>query len=213
LDFARQALIELIRFIPQKKGSGILTSSEYARILNVSQQSASRYLNLLEKKGWIEREIKGKKQIVTLTEQGLCVLEDYNSLLSGLFSGSVHGIQGIVTSGLGEGAYYVKQYSERIEQLLGFKPYPGTLNIVIDHQPNLERYVKKHIPGFEDQDRSFGWLDLFRVEVKHSGKTEECYLIQPERTHRRNQIEFISRIDLRKKLSLNDGDTISIKFL
>lgn len=38
---------------------------------------------------------------------------------------------GEVVSGLGEGAYYVRQYEPLIEEYLGFKPFPGTLNVKI----------------------------------------------------------------------------------
>ncbi|MFX1257898.1 MAG: hypothetical protein ACFFAN_08570 [Promethearchaeota archaeon] len=44
------------------------------RALDISQQTASRRLIGLEKVGWIKRKIRGKKQIIQLTEPGKFVL-------------------------------------------------------------------------------------------------------------------------------------------
>ena len=54
----------------------LVSSGELAERLGMSQQSASRHLVLLADEGAIRRELRGRKQKITLTPKGYSVLKD-----------------------------------------------------------------------------------------------------------------------------------------
>ena len=45
-------------------------------------------------------------------------------------------LEGEVTSGLGKGKYYMSKqvYQEEFDDKLGFRPFPGTLNLKVDEE-------------------------------------------------------------------------------
>lgn len=208
MDYLEGALIRLAGFIPGKGGEGILTSGEYGEVLGLSQQSASRYLKILEQKGYIKRSFRGRRQAITLSNKGIGVLEQSYSDLQRFFAGTEGTVSGIVTTGVGEGAYYVKNYSPKFRKSLGYKPYPGTLNLIPETPVNLSVYEHKRIPGFSKSHRSFGDIDVYKAVLSKEGQKVECHLAVPHRRHKRNQLEFISQHNLREKLSIDDGDNL-----
>lgn len=205
----------LYKLSKQIKLSGnkiFLTTAEFGKILNVSQQSASRYLKILESEGLIHREVSGNGQTVTITEKGETLLREMYDDIGNFFSAKTKKIlEGFVTSGLGEGAYYIKVYSEKLQEKLHFKPYPGTLNIKTTMLGDLERYSKEKIDSFSESGRVFGTVHLIPVSISKDTQTEKCYVILPERTHHKNEIELISEKNLRSTLKLKDGDTVKIE--
>lgn len=118
-------------------------------------------------------------------------------------------IRGCVFSGSGEAAYYVKLYENSFEQLLGSKPYPGTLNIRLDKC--FEEYARNIKPLVIEPPRSdlgavhvyMGYLAGYRVLVVKPAKTRyEC-----------NVVEVVSDTKLRDILKLKDGDLVEVVIL
>ncbi|MEM3515703.1 MAG: DUF120 domain-containing protein, partial [Saccharolobus sp.] len=120
--------------VAYSKGKSYVTQTELAKLLNLSQQSVSRKLKELEEDKLILRIVSKEGEIIRLTEEGERML---NSCLSNLSDAilTVHSLQikGNVVSGIGEGRIFLSMeyYRNQIAKLLGFEPYPGTLNIVI----------------------------------------------------------------------------------
>jgi riboflavin kinase, archaea type len=108
--------------------------------------------------------------------------------------------RGKVISGVGEGAYYVSAYSKKFKEILGWEPYPGTLNVCAE--ANL---VHKgiYLPPFD----SFSGVRVIPCRV--SGKPAAIAI--PDKTRHKGIIEIISTENLRKSLSLEDGDTLTIQ--
>jgi len=113
-----------------------LSSHELGKQINTSQQTASRYLLELDKKKLILREHGIKKQLILITDKGKNILQDEYAHYQRVFdlSDKIF-FKGKVTSGLGEGKYYTEQkkYTKQFQEQLGFKPYPGTLNVEIEY--------------------------------------------------------------------------------
>ncbi|HHQ45254.1 MAG TPA: DUF120 domain-containing protein [Candidatus Altiarchaeales archaeon] len=213
MDLLKHALVELANLCSARASPFIIASGEYGRHLEVSQQSASRYLTQLEERGYIKRTIRGRGQEISFTEAGLNVIKTYKDNITNFLSeGRKKRVEGVLTSGLGEGAYYVKEYSEKLEDIVGFKPYAGTFNLLVTELPQVAKNLRKRISGFERDGRSFGYLDLVEAELNVGGVKETCFLIIPERHHHKNQIEMISRYNLRKKYGLKDGDKGVLSF-
>ncbi|ASJ03232.1 riboflavin kinase [Thermococcus profundus] len=204
-----QVLIELalLGAVGEKRG---VTLRELAKRFEVSPQTVMRLLEELEEEGLITREVSGRKTYVEISDEGLGFLEGLcEKLEKALYRGI---ILGEVVSGLGEGSYYVKLYSERIREYLGFEPYPGTLNVrvvfpktVFDALVNVRPIL---IPGFIKEGRTFGDVRAYPVEIDGI----KGAIVVPSRTvHPPRIAEIIAPVNLRKALGLGDGDRVKIR--
>ena len=194
------------------------TTEELGKELGISQQTASRWLKKLSTSGLIvyKRQINGTK--IQITPKGKALLESlFNELWIVL---RVQGheeryqFKGIVTTGLGEGRYYMslKGYVSQFMSIFGFKPYPGTLNLQVDNADALLVYPKEIISGFTHEGRRFGDVYGWRCVLQTpNGEETECAVIRPARTHHTEVVEIIAKDNLRKKYNLKDGDECTVK--
>src|SRR5919197_1426942 len=115
-----------------------LTTTDLGKVINRSQQAASRHLLDLENAGYIERLRKGHRFGVKITNKGYSEIELlFYTLKSAIESAPFRfDFKGIVISGMGEGAYYMSLdgYKKQFREKLGYEPYPGTLNIKLQDQ-------------------------------------------------------------------------------
>jgi len=196
----------------------IFTTTELAKLLKVSQQTASRHLIELEKMGLIRRVKLGRRESVKITPGGVKHLDNMFLTLKRAFELKKTEVvfEGTVFSGLGEGAYYINQpgYMSQFISKLGFEPYPGTLNIRVRDEDQEEVRMLEASPftlieGFTDGNRSFGPAKCFRGSV---GDQVDGSLIFPVRTHYSGDVvEFIATEYLRKKLHMKDGDKVKVR--
>jgi len=191
-----------------------ISSLELAKQLETSQQTASRYLVELDKRGMIKRELGIKKQLIMVTGIGEEKLQEEHLQYKQIFELTDRIIfKGKVLSGLGEGRYYTEQegYIEQFREKLGFVPHPGTLNVEIEYvERNKLRLLKNSkaitIEEFQTKNRTFGSVRCFRAKINGS----EGAIVLPLRTHYSNVLEFISNDYLREKLNIKDGDEVKI---
>lgn len=191
------------------------SSGELAERLGVSQQTASRKILELLEAGLIARRMGTRKQLIRLSPTGVEVLRkehaDYRQLFQ---AGDALVIRGRVKTGLGEGRYYISRegYRKAFNRILGFDPYPGTLNVEvepIDREKVAELKDQEGllIPEFESEGRTFGAVKCFRAELQGM----EAAAIFPLRSHHTNVIEIIAPQHLREALSLVDGAEVQVK--
>jgi riboflavin kinase len=198
------------------KHSIIVTSSALGRAQSLSQQTASRRLIELERRGLIKREVLRKGQAVMLTEEGLKALGTVYFELKQVFEGEIASLTlvGEVFTGMGEGAYYVSRegYRRQFISKLGFNPYPGTLNIKLSDAQSLrnrallELFKGIEIEGFSDSGRTFGPVKCFKATI--DGRVEGALVMARRSHYGRDVVEFIASVDLRKTLGLKDGDVV-----
>ena len=191
-----------------------LSSRDLGERLGVSQQSASqRILELLQAE-LIQRDLAGRKQRVRFTPRGVDALRkeyaDYRRIFE-VRGGAA--VRGVVTSGLGEGAFYMKQrgYRDQFRQKLGYEPYEGTLNLRVDDEGLSKLDILREEPGilidgFTDGGRTFGGAKVFLATLRGV----ECAVILPLRTHHADNLEVIAKPHLRTKLDLADGDAVEV---
>ncbi|RUM33240.1 MAG: riboflavin kinase [Archaeoglobus sp.] len=194
-----------------------ISSKEIAEKINQSTQTAARKLKELEEAGYLERTISKDGQYIVITEKGRDFLHreylDYKKIFEELPKTIV--IAGKVTSGIGEGAYYVslEGYRKQFIEKLGFNPFPGTLNLKIPKEQMffrklLDRETGIKIEGFSAENRTFGDVKSFRCNIKGVVSA----IVIPQRTHYPdNVLEVISPIKLRDELGLKDGDVIDVE--
>jgi len=196
----------------------IFTTTELAKLLGASQQTASRHLIELEKLGLIHRVRLGRRESIKITDTGVKHLDRMFITLKRAFEmkKAETTFEGTVFSGMGEGAYYVSQeaYRQQFVSKLGFQPYPGTLNLRVRKEDQEEvRFLEASpfilIEGFTDGGRSFGPAKCFLTKI---AERADGALILPVRTHYSGDVvELISPKFLRDQLHLKDGDTIKVR--
>jgi riboflavin kinase len=198
-------------------------STEYlAGKLGVAQQTASRYLIELESDGWISRAITPEGCLIKLTGKGFQELErlyaDLRVLIEASYPPSIT-LEGVVFSGLGEGAFYIMKdsYRKQFIEKLGFDAYPGTLNLklVTDYdartRSELESYPGIEIQGFTAEGRTFGPVKCYPAIIENK---EKGAIISAMRTHYDSSVlEIIAPVCLRKRLSLKDGHKVKVEVL
>ncbi len=201
----------------------VKASTQYlADKTNVSQQTASRHLIELENLGWIKRSITPEGCLITLTDAGKTQLKSLYSKLKVIME-AAHPLsvtlEGAVFSGLGEGAYYIKQdgYRKQFIEKLGFDPYPGTLNIKlttdydIKTRQDLEDYPAIEIGGFKDQSRTFGPVKCYPAIINNKAKGAVIFAF---RTHYDSSVlEIIAPQYLRSYLKIKDGQKVKLEIL
>jgi len=196
----------------------IFTTTELAKLLGASQQTASRHLIELERMGLIHRVRLGRRESIKITPGGVKHLDNMFLTLKRAFEMKKTEIvfEGTVFSGLGEGAYYVSQdgYRKQFLEKLGFEPYPGTLNLRVRKEDQEEVRLLEASPfilieGFTDGNRSFGPAKCLHSKV--ADKVNGA-IISPVRTHYSGDVaELISSEYLRKVLHLKDGDNVKVR--
>ncbi len=188
--------------------------------LNVSQQSASRYLIELVEKGYLERRLAHGGQVVTIMNKGLSKLRKEFSEYELIFGTQKEiEMKGTLETGLGEGGYYIskKGYMVQFKKKLGWNPFEGTFNLRLKEVeiPKIEAMKAADgilIEGFEQEGRTFGKAWIFKCTLGNGNKeVHNCAIISPKRTHYRRVVEVISPEYLRDKLGAKDGDVFKVK--
>lgn len=220
------ALFHLCQNIGSQKAIH-MSSVEFAKILNLSQQTASRRLSQLEEIGWIKRKMIRKEQSIKITKKGADVMLIMYKKLKQILEEIL--IVGEVTEGMGEGGYYVRiqEYYIQFKEKLGFNPWYGTLNLQFNdlNKELLEESLKNQIPvrieGFEKEDeehgkRTFGSVECYNCNIScldNQDKKIKAAILRIKRTHhKKNIVEIIAEPYLREILKLKDGDRIRLEF-
>ena len=201
----------------------VKVSTEYlAEKLGASQQTASRYLIQLEKTGWIKRDVTLEGCLVKITNSGMAELKKlYSSLrliMEAEYPPSVT-LEGVLFTGLGEGAYYVTRdgYRRQFIEKLGFDPYPGTLNLKLTTeydmktQSELEAYPGIEIEGFKDESRTFGSVRCYPAIINN--KVKGAVLCALRSHYNSSVLEVIAPAFLRSRLKLKDGNKVKVEVL
>ena len=191
-----------------------ISSHELAKQLEISQQTASRYLLDLDNVQMVTRELGIKKQLIQITSLGTEILKEERSQYNQIFDLSNKVVfKGKVVSGMGEGKYYTEQkgYVDQFKNKLGFVPYPGTLNVEIEYvERNKLRLLKNYggivIDEFETKNRTFGSVLCLNATINNC----KGAIVLPKRSHYSNILEFISPHYLREKLHLEDGGGVEM---
>lgn len=191
-----------------------LASGEFAELIEVSQQTGSRRLIELGDLGLVRREMGVRKQRLRITDEGRGVLRAEHGLYQRLFERQESvALSGIVETGLGEGRYYLSRpgYDDQFVASLGWRPFPGTLNVGLSGaEANKLRILKREpvhsITGFEAEGRTFGGVVCSPARIGD----QPCAAILPNRSHYTQTLEIIAPVCLRESIPCNDGDRLDV---
>jgi riboflavin kinase len=199
----------------------IKVSTEYfAQKMNMSQQTASRYLIQLERRGWIKRAITPEGCLIRIAEAGMNQLDALHAnlriMMEAKHPASVT-LEGTVFTGIGEGAYYITKdgYRKQFIERLGYDPYPGTLNMKLTNdydmkaRAELEAYPAIEIQAFKNENRTYGPVKCYPALINNRAKGAILFAL---RTHYDSSvIEIIAPNFLRQQLKLRDSQKIKIE--
>ncbi len=202
------------------KRKGKITTTTLAKKLGSSQQTISRKIRELDDQGMIARTPHHRGQIIALTERGNKFLRkrylELTDIVERLKESGVS-FGGNLVSGSGEGRYYIGQdeYFLQFHDKLGFRPFLGTLNIRLKttHDINAKNEMEKVKPivveGFKKEKRTFGGIRCYPCVINRKIRGT---VVIPERTHHPSDVlEIISPANLRKELSLKDGNYVHVE--
>lgn len=212
-------LIKLAEIGAHKRTAKI--STEYlAEKLEISQQTASRYLIELEANGWIQRNVTPEGSLIKINDKGTQELNKLYSSLRFLIESDYPPsmtLEGTVFTGLGEGAYYISKehYKKQFAEKLGFIPYPGTLNLKLTTEydlktrSELDAYPAIEVQGFKNENRTFGVVKCYPATI---GNKIKGALIFALRSHYDSSVlEVIAPVCIRKRLNLKDGYKVKVE--
>ncbi len=214
------ATLKLVALEGALEGRTTITCSELAGRLDASNQTASRRLQRLEDADYLQREITGDGQRITLTDGGERALQREYADYRRLFEGDADvTLRGAVTSGMGEGKHYISLpgYMQQFRDRLGYEPFPGTLNVALDEESvrtraRMDALDPIGIDGWEDDERTYGPAFCWPATVE-SGEQRyaDAHVIAPERTHHgADQLEIIAPDKLRNRLTLEDDEEVIV---
>lgn len=125
-------------------------------------------------------------------------------------------VRGTVFSGMGKGKYYVghPEYQRRFETALGYRPYPGTLNVKLADRAVIEELRRLRfsggvkVPSFNINGEDFSSLACFDGKLKN----ERITLLFIDITQYNETVaELISPAYLRGKFGIRDGDEVTFE--
>jgi riboflavin kinase len=192
-----------------------VSAAELATRLETSPMTASRRLKELEAVGLIARAPSGRSQAIVITERGSNALKEQYLAYKSIFEAKkVIELSGKIVSGLGEGRYYlsIRGYTKQFEKLLGFTPYPGTLNVKLDDKSAVARVRLNnlspiYISSFKTSNRTYGGIKCY---VSSIGSIDGAVIV-PDRSHYHNDvIETVAPVSIKETLNINNGDFIKV---
>ncbi|AXR82889.1 DUF120 domain-containing protein [Natrarchaeobaculum sulfurireducens] len=215
------AVLKLLALEGGLEGDVKISCSALADRLDASNQTASRRLQRLESATLLERDTVSDGQWVSVTDEGERVLhaeyEDYRRIFE---RETEVALEGIVTSGMGEGRHYISLpgYNRQFEDRLGYEPFPGTLNVELREDSVRRRSAVSSlepipIDGWEDDERTYGPAVCYpaTIETATGERYADAHTIAPERTHHDDdQLEVIAPVKLREELGLEDDDHVTV---
>ena len=123
-------------------------------------------------------------------------------------------LEGIITSGLGEGSIFMsmEHYKKEIKNKLGFDAYHGTLNLKIKEEQliSFKKFNPIKIEGCKKNNKAFYGARCYKASIKN---INGAVIIPDINKHKKDIIEFIAPINLKSELGIKDGDKISLKLL
>ncbi|MCK4758038.1 MAG: DUF120 domain-containing protein [Thermoplasmata archaeon] len=189
-----------------------ITSAELGELLDTSQQTASNRILALLDDGLLERKVGTRHQKVKITKKGSDLLYREYADYQVLFKPAERiTITGSISTGLGEGQYYVARYKKQLRKNLGFTPFEGTLNLTVGEEEIkklglVPRSLFIEIDSFEADGRSFGKVSCLPAQIRDV----ECAVVIPKRSHHNDVIEVLAQYNLRESLGVGEGDVLEI---
>ncbi len=123
-------------------------------------------------------------------------------------------IQGYVTTGRGEGAAFTQLdwVRQQFVDQLGIDPFPGTLNLILDSQPDLESWAElKATAGRAVIPLDPQWCAARCYPVRIGGRLPGAIVLPDVPGYPDAQVEVIAALRVREFLSLRYGGRLALE--
>ncbi|MEM2337816.1 MAG: DUF120 domain-containing protein [Candidatus Bathyarchaeia archaeon] len=123
-------------------------------------------------------------------------------------------VKGKVVSGIGKGAKFIELpwVRRQINEKLGFTPYAGTLNIMLNEEYiNARKIIEKATPIIIVPEPEYCRGKCFRAFIMNSA--EGAVIIPEVEDYPENILEVIASVNLRNKFKLEDGDLVKVSVI
>lgn len=123
-------------------------------------------------------------------------------------------LNGKVFTGLGKAAEFteVPWAKEAFRSVLGSDPYPGTLNVIVSSTEGLDAWARAKLnSGTVITPPQSDWCDAFCYKAVIAGKIAAVIVLPDVMTYAEDQLELVAAVNIRKELSLIDGDSVEIE--
>lgn len=122
-------------------------------------------------------------------------------------------LAGQLVSGLGEAAGFTQTEWARNQfiALVGIDPYPGTVNLVLTEQAEIDRWQELRVAGgilLPAPDPAFCDARLFRVTLNEA--VAGAIVFPHVADYPADKVEVIAAVGVRAALGLNEGDRIRL---
>jgi len=121
-------------------------------------------------------------------------------------------IHGIIYEGAMRGKQLIERHGNRLQHMLGYYPFPGTVNVKLDKKINMEDYETTRLQHHLLDGRV--WIDarLAKAVLHKNGISQECWIIREETSvHEEEIVEIISKEELKTKLQLKEDDDVEVE--
>ncbi len=119
----------------------------------------------------------------------------------------------VIEKGTGKGAFFTSLdwVVEQFQSKLGFRPFPGTLNVRVleEDLPKLGMFTAEKDLELIPSDPDFCAAGLKRVRI-NGVPAVAVFPSEDVRVHGKEIIEIISEFNLKASLNLVNGDQVSI---
>jgi CTP-dependent riboflavin kinase len=122
-------------------------------------------------------------------------------------------LTGKIVSGIKQGVFFTQLdwVQEQCLEKLGFKPYPGTLNLEIAHENMAIIEDLRPQEGVELVPPNSNFCSGFVFPITVEGISGAIVVPAADvRVHGKNIIEIISHLGLKNELGVKDGDFVSL---
>lgn len=211
-DFA-DVLVPLVEF-GGLHGYVRLSGSSLGSLLGISQQAAARRLIKAAEAGFLLKREAPFGFEYMISEKAKTQLSAFFEILDR--RPQPIRIEAKVFSGVGEGRFFLelRGYKKQFEQIYGFKPYPGTLNLRAKQNvlQAFKPFPTKIVNGFRTGGRTYGLVLTYKARLYFNGQSQDCVAVFPQISRYGDEtVEVIAPVGLRKKLGLADGDEVELE--
>ena len=138
----------------------------------------------------------------------------WNSTLQrGLFMMRRHGlpVTGRVFSGSQNNSLHTARFAEELEHVLGYQPFPGSLNVRTPRAFRLGGYAAEYVDALRGRGgRRGGDYQVWHARV--DGYDGPAHVMRPGlRGHGRKVLEVWAPVKLKDELKLKDGDRVTLR--
>lgn len=118
---------------------------------------------------------------------------------------------GVVFSGSGNNGLHTKRFTDELTAVLGYTPYPGSLNLRTSRAFRLGAYAAEYVDAKRGRGgRRGGDYQLWHAQV--DGFNGPVHVMRPgARSHGRTAIELWAPVRLKDALKVDDGDNVRLR--